>query len=112
MISGQRYHVIVEARPSNSLIPVEDQNYWIRITGADGCLDIEEGQANEKLGIVRYNAGSTKTPTSVRYRMNTECTDEPYESLVPVVPMFVDAGPHPANNGWSMLPFSLCHAYQ
>lgn len=101
MIIGQRYHVIVEARPSNDLIPVEDQNYWIRITGADRCLDIEPGQDNEKLGIIRYNAGSKKTPTSTRYRLNTECADEPYESLVPVVPMEVTAYDRPANNSWS-----------
>jgi hypothetical protein len=101
MIIGQRYHVIVEARPANDLIPVEDQNYWIRITGADGCLDIEPGQNNEKLGIIRYNAGSTKTPTSTRYRLNTECADEPYESLVPVVPMDVDARERPANDSQS-----------
>jgi hypothetical protein len=101
MIIGQRYHVVVEARPSNDLIPVEDQNYWIRITGADDCLDIEPGQNNEKLGIIRYNAGSKKTPTTTRYRFNSECADEPYESLVPVVPMEVTARGHPANNSWS-----------
>jgi FtsP/CotA-like multicopper oxidase with cupredoxin domain len=95
---GQRYHVIVEARPANDLIPTEDQNYWIRIIGARGCLDIEKGQENEKLGIVRYNAGSTKTPTTTKYRMDIECADEPYESLVPVVPIDVTAGAHPAND--------------
>ena len=98
MSTGQRYHVIVEARPANDLIAVEDQNYWMRITGADGCLDIEAGQNNEKLGIIRYNSGSTKLPTSTRYRLNTECADEPYESLVPVVPMDVDARERPAND--------------
>jgi hypothetical protein len=106
MITGQRYHVIVEARPSNDLIPVEDQNYWIRITGADGCFVIEPGQNNEKLGIIRYNAGSTKRPTSTRYQFSTECSDEPYESLVPVVSMEVTARDVPANNSWSPHSFS------
>ncbi|KAF7504966.1 hypothetical protein GJ744_001547 [Endocarpon pusillum] len=92
---GQRYHVIVEASPSNALIPVEDQNYWIRITGAKDCFDIEPGQENEKLGIIHYNAGSKKTPTTKRYNFNTDCADEPYESLVPVVPMHVG---RPAND--------------
>ena len=100
-VIGQRYHVIVEAKPSNDLIPVEDQNYWIRITGARGCFDVEPGQDNEKLGIIRYNAGSKKTPTSTRYNFNTDCADEPYESLVPVVPMEVTARDRPANDSWS-----------
>lgn len=96
---GQRYHVVVEARPSNDLIPVEEQNYWIRITGADGCFSIEPGQkGNDKLGIVRYNRGNTATPTSKAYGFNKTCADEPYESLVPVVPWEVDARDHPANS--------------
>jgi len=106
MFIGQRYHVIVEARPSNDLIPVEDQNYWIRITGADGCFDIEPGQENELLGIVRYNAGSTKKPTSVGYQFDKTCRDEPYESLVPVVPMEVTAREHPKNNREFLFPTS------
>lgn len=99
---GQRYHVIVEAKPSNGLIPVEDQNYWIRITAADGCDDIEEGQKNEKLGIIRYNSGSTKKPTTLRYKFDKTCADEPYESLVPVVKIDVTARDHPANNSKSL----------
>lgn len=90
--------MIVEATPSNDLIPVEKQNYWIRVTGADGCSDIEEGQKNEKLGIIRYNSGTKTLPTSERYTFSTECLDEPYASLVPVVPMNVSARDHPANN--------------
>lgn len=99
IIIGQRYHVVVEARPANDIIPVEDQNYWIRITGAGQCIDMEAGQQNEKLGIIRYNSGSTKTPTTKRYKFNDECADEPYQSLVPVVPMNVDSRDHPVNNG-------------
>ncbi|KAL9126844.1 MAG: hypothetical protein Q9217_004171 [Psora testacea] len=95
---GQRYHVVVEARPSNDLIPVEDQNYWIRIVGAHGCFDVEEGQQNELLGIIRYNSGSQKRPTTTSYQFSKQCADEPYASLVPVVPMTVTAKDHPANN--------------
>ena len=98
MIVGQRYHVVVEARPSNDLIPVEDQNYWIRIVGADGCFNVEEGQQNERLGIIRYNSGSKKRPTTTGYQFSKECTDEPYQSLVPIVPRTVTTGPNPANN--------------
>jgi FtsP/CotA-like multicopper oxidase with cupredoxin domain len=96
---GQRYHVIVEAHPSNDLIPVEDQNYWIRTVGADRCSDIE--QPNPLIGIIRYNAGSTKTPTSKAYQFSTVCADEPLESLVPVVPWTISSGPKPANNSKS-----------
>ena len=92
---GQRYNVIVEALPANDLIPEEDQNYWIRIVGATECSKII--QDNPLVGIVRYNAGSQKTPTSLPYQFRTDCADEPYESLVPLVRRDVDAGPHPAN---------------
>ena len=88
----------MEARPSNDLIPVEDQNYWIRIVGADGCFNVEEGQQNELLGIIRYNSGSTKRPTTTGYQFSKECTDEPYQSLVAIVPRTVTTGPRPANN--------------
>ena len=93
--SGQRYNVVVEALPANDLVPEEDQNYWIRIVGADECSKII--QKNPLVGIVRYNAGSKKTPTSLPYQFDTACGDEPYESLVPLVQRDVDAGPHPAN---------------
>lgn len=98
---GQRYHVIVEASPSNSLIPTEDQNYWIRITHAVGCGAI--AQDNELLGIVRYDSGSRKTPVSKGYQFSTQCSDEPYESLVPVVPRTVTAKDQPANDSMYLI---------
>lgn len=93
---GQRYHVIVEANPSNSLLPVEDQNYWIRTVGADHCADIE--QPNPLIGIIRYNAGSTKKPTTTAYQFSKVCADEPLESLIPVVPWYITSKDKPANN--------------
>ena len=80
---GQRYHIVVEARPSDELLPIEDQNYWMRAVVASGCGSID--QNNETVGVVRYDPESTKTPTTTRYQFNTSCSDEPYESLVPVV---------------------------
>ena len=107
-VAGQRYHVIVEAKPANGLIPVEDQNYWIRITTADGCDDIEESQRNEKLGIIRYNHASTKKPTTLRYKFDATCADEPYQSLVPVVKIDVTARDHPANDSKAFAsPYSV-----
>ena len=81
---GQQYHIVVEARPSNELLPVEDQSYWIRAVVASGCGSID--QNNETVGVIRYDHESTKTPTTTRYQFNTSCSDEPYASLVPIVP--------------------------
>lgn len=92
---GQRYEVVVEARPSNDLIPVEDQNYWIRTVGAYDCGYMD--QPNPEIGIIRYSHVDTK-PTTLPYQFSTTCSDEPYESLKPVVPLKVSAGPHPANS--------------
>lgn len=99
--TGQRYNVVVEASPSNSLIPVEDQNYWIRIVGAEGCKYIEPGQDNELLGIVRYNSGSKKEPTTTAYEFDKTCRDELSPSLVPVNKEDVTSWEHPANNSQS-----------
>lgn len=96
---GQRYHVVVLARPSDELIPVEDQNYWIRIKGANGCAAFEPNQADERMGIIRYNRGTKAKPTTLPYKFDLTCSDEPYESLVPVVPMTVTAREHPSNDG-------------
>ena len=92
---GQRYEVVVEAKPSNSLVPLEDQNYWIRTVAAWDCGGME--YPNPEIGIIRYNSGS-KTPTTKQYKFPSTCADEPRESLKPVVPLIVDAGPHPANS--------------
>ena len=93
---GQRYHIVVEARPSDELLPIEDQNYWIRAVVASGCGSID--QNNETVGVIRYDSKSTKTPTTTRYQFNTSCSDEPYQSLVPVVPWNVGK---PSNNSKS-----------
>ena len=100
---GQRYHVVVEARPSDDLIPVEDQNYWIRNEVAHNCGRID--QPNPLIGIIRYNSGSNKTPTTKKYIYDTTCADEPLASLVPVVPWKVSAGPTPANDSKSSTCF-------
>ena len=89
--TGQRYHVIVEAKPSNDIIPLADQNYWIRAVIAQGCGGDRMMQPHPQIGIIRYSAGSTKTPTTKAYQFSTKCSDEPYESLVPLVPRIVGA---------------------
>ncbi|KAL2055956.1 hypothetical protein ABVK25_003598 [Lepraria finkii] len=84
---GQRYAVIVEAKPS---APVQkDGNYWIRTIVSDNCGNIS--QNNPEMGVIRYNARSTALPTSTNHTaLSTVCADEPPENLVPVVPWPVD----------------------
>ena len=52
------------------------------------------------MGIIRYLPG-TKKPTTLPYKFDETCADEPYASLVPVVPMDVTAGANPSNNSKS-----------
>ena len=64
---GQRYHVIVEAKPATlgAANPIEPfGNYWIR-TNTSGCFDDKKGKINgfERTGILRYT-NSTRDPTS------------------------------------------------
>lgn len=57
-------------------------------------------QPNQRVGIIRYSSGSDKTPTTKAFQFSTECSDEPYESLVlvPIVPRYVEAKDTPAND--------------
>ncbi|KAL1636233.1 hypothetical protein SLS56_001212 [Neofusicoccum ribis] len=88
---GQRYSIIVEANATPG-------DYWIRTEipgGPGGC-----GNATDKhgdiTGILRYDTRSTALPTSTRNDYPSDCHDEPYESLTPIVPWTVD--PHPQND--------------
>lgn len=90
---GQRYRVIVEARPDDAgdgSNPVpQDGNFWIRTWGATTCS--QPGQAGyERTGILRYDAASTSDPTSQPWpNISLACSDEPYTSLKPKLPWFV-----------------------
>lgn len=91
---GQRYRVIVEARPdedANASNPVpDDGNFWIRTFVATGC-----GQSGttgyERTGILRYNTRSKADPTSLPWaNVSTRaCLDEPLASLKPKLPWFI-----------------------
>ena len=43
------------------------------------------------MGILRYNGSSEADPTTQRQKYPTACSDEPYSSLVPIVPWKVEA---------------------
>ena len=90
---GQRYRVIVEARPDedddgSNPVP-HDGNFWIRTYVATNCG--QQGEAGyERTGILRYNHQSKSDPTSEPWpSIPLECSDEPYHSLKPKFPWFV-----------------------
>lgn len=92
---GQRYRVIVEARPDSDAdgsnpVP-EDGNFWIRTWGAEGCSQEEDAQPGyERTGILRYDDASTSDPTSQPWPdVAKACSDETYTSLVPKRPWYV-----------------------
>jgi FtsP/CotA-like multicopper oxidase with cupredoxin domain len=78
---GQRYEVIVTADQTPG-------NYFLRADIQTACAGTI--QALDVRAVVNYQ-GFSGTPTSTAYNYTTECVDEPYASLIPVVPL--DAGP-------------------
>lgn len=82
-IPGQRYHVIVEAKPNS---PSQDGNYWIRTVPALGCNTFNKSQPlDNRTGIVRYDPFNTDCPTTQRNTFDYNCSDETYTSLKPIV---------------------------
>ncbi|KAF5687483.1 laccase 2 [Fusarium circinatum] len=86
---GQRYHVVLHAKPRNDTkFPAsENGNYWIRTVAADGCKGFEDGnEPDERQGILRYEPVSTEVPQTWRDNWTKDCTDEKYENLQPILP--------------------------
>jgi FtsP/CotA-like multicopper oxidase with cupredoxin domain len=76
---GQRYNVIVEANQTPG-------SYFLRADNQNACAGTV--QALDIRAVVSYsNAATGVTPTSSPYNYTSECVDEPYASLVPVVPI-------------------------
>jgi hypothetical protein len=76
---------------------VTDGNYWIRTKLANNCGQISDQGSSSTTGIIRYDEGSTAYPSSTKHKyVPTLCSDEPYESLIPVVRW--EVGNRPANN--------------
>jgi len=80
---GQRYQVIVNAnQPSD--------NYWMRADNQQSCTNMIQNR--DVKAIIRYSDAPTGVnPTSTSFIYTDACRDEPYASLVPVVPL--NAGP-------------------
>jgi len=83
--TGQRYHVIVEATPSE-VSP--DGNYWIRTVPAIGCEVFRQRYsiANATTGIIRYDPQSQANNATTRpHDFAINCSDETYTSLQPIL---------------------------
>ena len=98
---GQRYNVIVEANSltydDTSPLPT-DGNYWIR-TKVSGCSGSPGSDQYEETGILRYNDTSTADPSSDGWaNISTNCADENYASLHPIVPWYVGPPSNTASN--------------
>jgi Multicopper oxidase len=88
---GQRYNVIVEANPiDDNGNPIKSLGpFWIRTRRAE-CFGFKEAKKTspgyQNTGILRYRPGKN-TPTTPEHPVNiTDCTDEPYKKLSPIVP--------------------------
>ena len=87
---GQRYHVIVEAKPislgrENPLPPSGNDNYWIRTWRADCFGNTTASDHYEEAGILRYG-NSEALPNSQKWPgIATACSDETYTSLHPIL---------------------------
>ncbi|KAI9845232.1 MAG: hypothetical protein M1837_004987 [Sclerophora amabilis] len=76
---GQRYHVVLQADPIKQS---PGDNYWIRTIPAHDCSGFVT-HPDVQTGIIRYDLNETADPTSTQADFPTECSDEPYESLIP-----------------------------
>ncbi|KAH7026696.1 multicopper oxidase-domain-containing protein, partial [Microdochium trichocladiopsis] len=86
---GQRYNVIVEARPeAGPANPLpKDKNFWIRTWVPDGCSVDQGAPGYEKNGILRYDPSSTAAPQSQQWpNIALVCSDEDAASLKPILP--------------------------
>ena len=98
---GQRYHVIVEAKPDADVAnPMpSDGNFWIRTWVADQCGTKGGLRGYEQTGILRYTNTSTSAPTSMPWtNISKRCSDETYSSLKPKRPWYVGSAKN-GNNG-------------
>jgi hypothetical protein len=86
---------VVAANPIDDTRPVGDQRYWIRTIVADDCGRFSN-TLDEKTGILYYEGtDNSKLPDTHQGDFSTLCADEPYESLVPVVPWTIGKPSNP-----------------
>jgi Multicopper oxidase len=86
---GQRYSFIIETDQ-------KVDNYWIRTDPSPQCSQ-NRSVVDGRTGILRYQGAPSVNPTTTAQpNLNFSCTDEPSESLKPIVKWEVDRTP--ANN--------------
>ncbi|RSL82757.1 hypothetical protein CEP51_004946 [Fusarium floridanum] len=94
---GERMDILVTADQAS-----EASSFWLRATPQQDCSKIAD--PDNVLGIVYYGS-SNSTPTTQGTKFEDKCVDEPYESLVPVVPRNVGPPDHEfkqnANRTWN-----------
>ena len=83
--------------PNEKGKPPSDGNFWIRTSKAE-CFGFNRATSASpgynQTGILRYNGDSTATPTSTDWaNIPVACSDEPYESLRPILPWTVQKPP-------------------
>ncbi|KAK3074660.1 hypothetical protein LTR53_002738 [Teratosphaeriaceae sp. CCFEE 6253] len=95
---GQRYQVVVEAKPIGFGLGPAPKEYWIRTWKAN-CFRFNQSQAGggyERTGILRYD-DSQDTPSTTSWPLYTNvslnCSDETYSSLQPIVEWTVPKNP-------------------
>ncbi|KAI9719092.1 MAG: hypothetical protein M1812_003722 [Candelaria pacifica] len=95
---GQRYHVVVDANPKlPNGQPDNRTEFWIRTIPAVNCASFElGGLPDERQGIVYYDPISKAYPTTPRTFTDLDCSDEPYDKLVPVLPWTIEEPRHGA----------------
>ena len=94
---GQRYNVIVEAKPDGDINDTEG-NFWIRTSTPPRFCGVAQDPVKQtnQTGILRYNNRSTALPNSLPWRgVSVKCSDETYTSLRPKIPWYIGK---PANN--------------
>lgn len=88
LILGQRYHVIVEAKPldtNDTIVQQEDATaYWIRTIPAEGCNHFRKDvKLDERQGILNYRKDRVQAPETEKKNFSLACRDEKPEHLVP-----------------------------
>ena len=79
---GQRYDLIMKADQ-----PIGD--YWMRGDNQQPCAQLLN--PNDIKAMVHYEGGPMGVPTTEQYDYAPTCLDEPYEKLVPIVPLSAGA---------------------
>jgi hypothetical protein len=88
---------VLNANPINDTRQPADQNYWIRTVPATGCSTFSsDHQPDNRTAILRYSSAAQADPTTTIANFPIACADEPYESLIPIVPWKIG---QPVNEG-------------